>query len=68
MKIMINFDNHIILDKFDSWPKEILSLVKTNESSLKGFFEEERRIDRLAKKDMSLISNRPKKYSSQEMG
>jgi len=56
---MINFDNHIILDKFDSWPKDVLELVKTNESSLKGFFEEEHRIDRLARKDISIRYNRP---------
>src|SRR5690606_4814435 len=56
---MISFDNHIILDNFDSWPKEVLELVKANESSLKGFFEEEHRINRLARKDMSIRYNKP---------
>lgn len=56
---MISFNNHMILDKIDSWPEEVLGLIKTNESSLKGFFEEEHRIDKLSREDMSVRYNRP---------
>ncbi len=56
---MIDFNNHLILDKIDSWPEEILELIKTNENSLKGFFEEEHRIDKLATEDLSIRHNRP---------
>lgn len=56
---MIDFNTHIILDKIDSWPDEVLELIKTNESFLKGFFAEEHRIDKLAKEDMFVRYNRP---------
>jgi len=56
---MINFDKHIILDKINSWPDEVLEQIKNNESSLKGFFIEEHRIDKLAREDTSVRYNRP---------
>lgn len=56
---MINFENHIIFDNIDSWPKEMLDLIRENEKSLKGFFEEEHRIERLAREDVALRYNRP---------
>lgn len=56
---MISFNSHIILDKIDSWPDEIVRQIKSNESSLKGFLVEEHRIDKLAREDMSVRYNRP---------
>jgi hypothetical protein len=56
---MINFKNHIIFDKIDSWPNEMLRLIKDNENSLKGFLEEEHCIDKLARENVSLRYNRP---------
>lgn len=56
---MISFNNHIILDKINSWPEEVLTLLKTNEISLKRFFEEEHRVDKLAEKDIIIRTHRP---------
>jgi len=56
---MISFKHHIILDKIDSWPDEILALVTINYSSLKGFLKEEHRIDKSAREDLSIRYNRP---------
>jgi hypothetical protein len=56
---MINFKNHIIFDVIESWPSEMLDLIRENENSLKGFFEEEHRIDKLAREDVALRYNRP---------
>ena len=56
---MISFDNHIILDKIDSWPEEVLGHIKNNESSLRGFFEEEHRINNLANENILAKYNRP---------
>lgn len=61
---MINFEKHIIFDDIESWPTEMLDLIRKNENSLKGFFNEEHRIDKLARKDVTLWNNRPdNKYS-----
>ena len=56
---MIINASHIIFDKIESWPKEMLDLIKDNEISLKGFLEEEHRIEKLARKDMSVRYNIP---------
>jgi hypothetical protein len=56
---MLQFENHIIFDDIESWPGEMLRLLRENEISLKGFFEEEHRIDDLAREDVSLRYNKP---------
>ncbi|WP_428742347.1 hypothetical protein [Tenacibaculum sp.] len=57
---MIDFKEHIILDNINSWPNEVLEIIKTNENSIKGFFQEEYRINKLAREDLSIQFNRPK--------
>jgi uncharacterized protein YqgQ len=56
---MIHFDNHIIIDNVDSWPEKILELIRANESIIKGFLEEEHRIDKLSREEIFLRYNRP---------
>ncbi len=56
---MISFKNHIIFDDIKSWPIEMHDLIKYNASSLKGFFEEEHRIDKMARENIELRYNRP---------
>jgi hypothetical protein len=57
---MIIYENHIILDKIDSWPSRVLDVVKANEDSLKGFLLEEHRIDELSREDLTIRYYRPK--------
>jgi len=56
---MISFNNHIIFDNIDTWPTDVIELLRNNENSITGFFEEEHRIDKLAVEDVSLRWNRP---------
>jgi hypothetical protein len=56
---MISFPNHIIFDRKDTWPQEVLDLLDSNKVSIQGFFREEHRIDALARKDMHIRYNRP---------
>lgn len=57
---MISFENHIIFDTIESWPTEMLKIIKDNKRSLKGYFEEEHRIDRLMQKNVFLRYDKPK--------
>ncbi|WP_159523875.1 hypothetical protein [Sunxiuqinia indica] len=57
---MISFLNHIIFDRKESWPKEILKLLDSNNKSIQGYFNEEHRINKLARKDMHIRYNRPR--------
>ncbi len=56
---MINFKNHIIFDDTKSWQNAIIDLIKENESSLKGFFDEEHRINKLQRENVQLRFIRP---------
>jgi len=56
---MLEFENHIILDKVDSWPKEILCLIRNEEKALKNYLQEESRIDIIGRTDLSIRYNRP---------
>jgi hypothetical protein len=56
---MINIENHIILDNIKSWPLEVISLIKSSEKELKGYIQEEHRIDKLGRDDLSVRYNRP---------
>ncbi|HMS66838.1 MAG TPA: hypothetical protein PKD18_01820 [Saprospiraceae bacterium] len=57
---MIKFENHIIFDSIESWPNAMKNLIRKNEDSLKGFFKEEHRIDKLARENVELRFFRPK--------
>jgi len=65
---MISFKNHIIFDHLESWPSEMLYLIRENENTLKGFFEEEHLIDKLAREDVSLRYNRPENIYQEKWG
>ncbi|MBE7646139.1 hypothetical protein [Tenacibaculum finnmarkense] len=56
---MINFKNHIIFDNIESWPSEIIDIIKNNENLLKEFLKKESHIDKLAIEDVMLRYNRP---------
>lgn len=60
MKKMLDVENHIILDKIESWPDEFLLLIKNSEKELKGFLREEHRIDKLRNHDLLTRYFRPK--------
>jgi hypothetical protein len=36
----LNFENHIILDKFDTWPKRILEVIEGSKKELLGYLKE----------------------------
>ena len=55
----MDFENHIILDQIDTWPQKFIDTVESKKKELKGYLEEEHRIDELARKDVSLRYNRP---------
>lgn len=51
---MLNIENHIILDNIDSWPQQVQILIKNSENTLKGFLQEEHRIEKLKRDIPSL--------------
>lgn len=63
---MIDIENHIILDKVESWPDIVLQLIKDSENELKGFLKEEHRIDKLGRNDLSIRYNRPHNIYSEK--
>ncbi|MGE0560706.1 MAG: hypothetical protein AB7O47_02735 [Flavobacteriales bacterium] len=65
---MINIENHIILDKVETWPDKVLNLIENSKKELNNFLQEERRIDKLGEKDIliRLQCNRPQNIYSEE--
>ncbi|ALU75137.1 hypothetical protein AUW17_07620 [Tenacibaculum dicentrarchi] len=63
---MINFKNHIIFDNIESWPNEIINIIKNNEKLLKDFLEKKIHIDKLAIEDVMLRYNRPENIYRKE--
>ncbi len=53
------FHNHIILDRFNSYPQEILDLIDNHANELRGFLNEEHRIDKLAEENLEYRHRRP---------
>jgi len=47
-------DNHIILDKNETWPKEFNILMQSNSELIINFLAEEERIDELCQRDLSV--------------
>lgn len=56
---MLKIKNHIILDQINSWPKNVLELVKKHEQSLIGYFQEEKRVEKIGRTDLKIRYNRP---------
>jgi len=56
---MIDFGSHIILDKTETWPDEVLKIINTNKENLQKFLKEERRLDLLSRENISFRLNRP---------
>lgn len=56
---MLQIENHIILDQINSWPKTVLELIENHEQSLKGYLQEEKRIEKIGRTDLKIRYNRP---------
>ena len=56
---LLYIENHIILDQYLSWPKNIIEIIEDNKEDLNGYLNELRRIDKLAEDNVEYRIIRP---------
>ena len=54
-----NYENHLVLDGFNTWPECLINLLTKHTKELSEYLREEERFDKLAETDVMLRINRP---------